>query len=168
MPKRMENGAEIEVNNVDIITLQRLFYAMQDVCTTEERCEWENDRMYSITQRLTRTGGGGGAPSGLDAGLAAIEEAEAKHRTRLMEYKKELSRAERILGGIRNPNMRTFVMLMYVFMLPGEEVRKRLNMTEYGFKRARKLIEQAHDMASAEWIDKYVLAENLDLNPKNT
>ena len=85
MPKRMENGAEVEVNNVDIITLQRLFYAMQDVCTTEERCEWENDRMYSITQRLTRTGGGGGVPSGLDAGLAAIEEAEAKHRMRLME-----------------------------------------------------------------------------------
>lgn len=169
MPKRMENGKEIEVNNADIIVLQRIFYAMQDVCTTEERRQWEEDRMLAITQRLTRMGGGsGGVPGGIDAGLAAIEEAEAKHGARLIAYKKELERAEKILDGISNPNLRTFVILMYVHMLPGEEVRKRLNMTEYGFKRARRLIEQAPDMASVEWTDKYILKEKLDIRPKNT
>lgn len=169
MPKRMENGKEIEVNNADIIALQRVFYAMQDVCATEERRMWEEDRMLAITQRLTRMGGGsGGVPGGIDAGLAAIEEAESKHSVRLIEYKKELQRAEEILNGISNPNMRTFVVLLYVHMLPGEEVRKRLNMTDYGFKRARRMIEQAPDMASAEWTDKYILAENLKTSPQNT
>ena len=171
MPKRMENGKEIEVNNADIIALQRVFYVMQDVCTTEERRQWEEDRMFAITQRLARMDGGGrggGVPRGIDAGFAAIEEAETKHGARLMEYKRELEHAEEILCGISNPNMRTFVILLYVHQLPGEEVRKRLNMTDYGFKRARKLIEQAQDMASAEWNDKYVLTKNLDSRPKNT
>lgn len=169
MPKRMENGKEIEVNNADIIALQRVFYVMQDVCTTEERRQWEEDRLFAITQRLTRMGGGsGGVPGGIDAGLSAIEEAETKHMAKLMEYSRELERAEEILCSISNPNMRTFVILLYVHQLPGEEVRKRLNMTDYGYKRARKKIEQAQDMASAEWNDKYVLAKNLDTPSKNT
>ena len=157
MPKRMENGTEIEVNNADILVLQRVFYAMQDVCITEERCQWEEDRMFSISQRLTGMGGGKGVPRGLESGLAAIEQADKKHRSSLKKYQSELEAADRILSGIENPNMRTFVILLYVMMLPGEEVRKRLNMTEYGFKRARRLIEEAENMAQAEWTDRYVL-----------
>ena len=168
MPKRMENGTEIEVNNADILVLQRVFYAMQDVCMTEERCQWEEDRMFSISQRLTGMGGGKGVPGGLESGLAAIERADAKHRASLSKYRHELEAAERILSGIENQNMRTFVILLYVMMVPGEEVRKRLNMTEYGFRRARRLIEEAESMAQAEWTDRYVLRKKSGQGGKNT
>lgn len=167
MLKRVENGKEIVVHNADIIVLQRIFYAMQDVCTSENQCQWEEDRLFHITQHLSHTTGGG-VRKGLDDGIVSRMEAKEAYRASLQQYQAELKAAEDILCSIRNPNMRTFVMLLYVLMLPGEEVRKRLNMTEYGFKRARKAIEEADSMQAAEWVDKYVLADDAEKFSKNT
>lgn len=154
-----ENGKEVEVQNRDILVLQRIFYAMQDVCAMEERCQWVEDRLYKITQTLSSQPGGGERKTFAD-NLASMEKSESAYKASLRRYQKELEEAEAILAGISNPNMRTFVTLVYVLMLSGEEVRKRLNMTEYAFKRARKAIESADNMASVVWVDKYVLAEN--------
>lgn len=167
MLKRVENGKEIVVQNADIIVLQRIFYAMQDVCLSEDRCQWEEDRLFHITQHLSHTTGGG-AKKGLDDGIVSRMEAKEKYREQLQQYQAELKAAEDILSGIKNPNMRTFVVLLYVLMLPGEEVRKRLNMTEYGFKKARKSIEEAKNMLAAEWTDRYVLADATEKISKNT
>lgn len=167
MLRRVENGKEIVVQNADIIVLQRIFYAMQDVCATEERCQWEEERMFHITQHLSHTSGGG-EKKGLDDGVASRMEARENYCRQLQQYQAELNAAEEIINNIGNPNMRTFVVLLYVLMLPGEEVRKRLNMTEYGFKRARKAIEDADSMQNAEWTDRYVLADSTEKNSQNT
>lgn len=165
--KRVENGKEIVVQNADIIVLQRIFYAMQDVCATEDRCQWEDDRLFHITQHLSHTPGGG-EKKGLVDSIISRAEAKDNYRRQLQQYQAELNAAEEILTGIKNPNMRTFVVLLYVLMLPGEEVRKCLNMTEYGFKRARKSIEDAESMQTAEWVDKYVLRSKNEKVSKNT
>lgn len=167
MLKRVENGKEIVVQNADIIVLQRIFYAMQDVCTMEDRCQWEEDRLFHISQHLSHTSGGG-EKKGLDDGIISRMEAKDNYRSQLQQYQAELNAAEEILSGIKNPNMRTFVVLLYVLMLPGEEVRKRLNMTEYGFKRARKAIEEAESMQAAKWVDKYVLGIKDEKVSQNT
>lgn len=167
MLKRVESGKEIVVQNADIIVLQRIFYAMQDVCAMEDRCQWEEDRLFHITQHLSHTSGGG-EKKGLDDGIISRMEAKDNYRSQLRQYQAELEEAEKILSSIKNPNMRTFVTLLYVLMLPGEEVRKRLNMTEYGFKKARKAIEDAESMQTAEWADRYVLANGSEKISKNT
>ena len=47
------------------------------------------------------------------------------------------------------------------------EVRRELNMTEYGFNRARNAIERAKDMQSVVWRERYIM-ENFSENAKIT
>ena len=50
--------------------------------------------------------------------------------------------------------------MMYVDGLPPEKVREELNLTEWGFRRARDSVEQAPDMQSVVWREKYIVEEN--------
>lgn len=149
-------GKVIVIKNKDIPLLQAVFHVMQDICALEKQRIWERERMCDITQHLTWTHGGG-APTGLDAAYAALSEIEDDHKEKIMQYKRELKAAERILNEIPNRNMRTFVNMMYVMNIPPEKVRVELNMTEWGFRRAREAVEQARDMQSVKWRDRYMI-----------
>lgn len=148
------------VKNRDIPLLARVLYVMQDVCSLEKRCEWQRDRMFNITQHMTGMPGGKGVPTGFDAALAAIDGINEEHRDRIADYMRELKTAERIVNSIPSRTMRTFVVMMYIDGLPPEKVREELNLSEWGFRRARDSIEQARDMASVVWREKYIVGEN--------
>lgn len=148
------------IRNRDIPLLERVLYVMQEVCSIEKRCLWQRDRMYNITQHITGMPGGGGLPSGLDAAFAALDGSNQEYRKKIASYMHELKTAEKIINGIASQTMRTFVVLMYVDGLPPDKVRAELNMSEWGFRRARSSIEQAQDMKSVVWREKYIVEEN--------
>ena len=116
--------------------------------------------MFNITQHMTGMPGGKGVPTGFDAALAAIDGINEEHRDRIADYMRELKTAERIVNSIPSRTMRTFVVMMYIDGLPPEKVREELNLSEWGFRRARDSIEQARDMASVVWREKYIVGEN--------
>lgn len=144
------------VANTDIIALSEVWYLMQDIVSLEKRREWQRERMNSMTQHLSGMPGGG-TPSGLDTAFAEVSELEERHRLLVKRYCKMLSRAEAIINGIENTNMQTFVRMMYLDNVPAREVRMRLNMTRRTFERARQAVEQAPDMASVKWSDRFFL-----------
>lgn len=121
--------------------------------------EWQRDRLTNITPHLTGMPGGGGLPKGMEDAFAAISELEEKQAKKCVEYAAILNRAQDILNGIENRSMRTFVMMKYMFETPDAEIRKELNMTRRGFDRARKCVEEAPDMASVKWQEKYIVAK---------
>lgn len=146
-----------KIKNRDIPLLSRVRFIMQEVCRTEKRREWQQDRMFSITQKLTGMPGGGGVPKGFDAAFAMLEEADDAHKRNVIEYCRELKAAERIINSIPNLTMRTFVVLFYVDGLTKKQVMAELNMQEWGFRRARESIEQAADMAHVIWRERYIM-----------
>lgn len=156
------SGAEekrpIVIKNRDIPLLQRVIYVMQEVRALETRRLWLKDRMTNITQHLSGMPRSGGVPTGIDAAFAAVSELEEEHKERVKEFTRELKAAERIINCIPNRNMRTFVVMMYVENIPPNKVRSELNMTERGFRSARFAVEQAEDMASVKWRDRYVIS----------
>lgn len=149
-----------KIINEDIPLLSRVRFIMQDVCSTEKRREWQQDRMFSITQKLSGMPGSGSIPKGLDAAFAALEEADEAHEQNVIEYCRQLKAAERIINNIPNPTMRTFVVLFYVDGLTKKQVMTELNMPEWGFRRARESIEQAKDMEHVVWREHYYLDRN--------
>ena len=140
-----------EVKNKDIPVLKGIMYTMQKVRQLEERAAWEKDRMNNITSHLSFTPRGGGIPSGLDRAFAALSDLEEAHKDEVVRYTKALKRAESIINGIENEQMRTMVFMLYVEQLPLTEVRERLNMSRRLFDAARKAIETANDMESVVW-----------------
>ena len=154
-----EERRPIVIKNRDILVLQRVIAVMQEVRALEERREWQDKRRFNIMQLLTGMPRGGTGPTGLDAALASLDELADEQKERVKEYTRELRAAERIINGIANLNMRTFVMMMYVENIPPGKVRSELNMTEWAMKSARNAVEQARDMASVRWHDRYVLQE---------
>lgn len=148
------------IKNKDILLLSRVLYIMQDVCSLEKRIVWQNDRMYGVTAHITGMPGGKGVPSGFDAAFAAISGLNEEHKAQMQTYVRELKAAERIINSIPSRTMRTFVVMLYVDALPATVVRRELNMTEYGFARAREAIEQARDMESVVWRERYILEKN--------
>ena len=148
------------IMNRDIPLLSRIFYTMQDIVSLERRSEWQYDRMFSITKRLRGMPGGGGLPSGLDATYAEVDEMNHEYGEAIRQYMNELKTAERILNGIESRTMRTFVQMYYVDHIGKTEIMRDLDMTEYGFKRARACIEQAPDMAHVQWRERFVLCKD--------
>lgn len=148
----------IRIKNRDIPKLQKVVSLMQDIRLLEERRVWLRDRMTNISLHLSGMPGSG-QPRGLDAAYAALSELESEHQELVKSYVRELKAAERLINGISNPCMRTFVTMMYLENLSPKEVRSELNLTEWGFKRARETVEQAHDMESVKWRDRYILRE---------
>ena len=157
----MEEGRfqPVMIRNRDIPLLADVLPIMQDVRMTEEQREWQRDRLTNITPHLTGMPGGGGLPKGMEEAFAVLSELEEDHAKKCVEYGRKLKRAQDILNGIENHAMRTFVMMKYVFESPDTEIRKELNMTRRGFDRARKCVEDAPDMASVRWQDKYIVAK---------
>ena len=151
------------IKNRDIPILDRVLYVMQAVCSLEKRKEWQQDRMYKITQTVSGMPGGGSQPTGFDAAYAALDELNIEHCEKIRTYRRELKEAEKILNGISSLKMRTFVVMLYVDQLPDIAVRRELNMTEYGFNRARDSIEQAESMEAVKWHERYIFS---NLQPK--
>lgn len=63
------------------------------------------------------------------------------------------------MNGIGNPFIRTFVTMMYIENLSTKTVRSELNLSEWGFKRARQAVEQTDDMGSVVWRERYILIQ---------
>ena len=157
----MEEGRfqPVVIRNRDIPVLADVLPIMQDVRMTEIQKAWQRDRLTNITPHLTGMPGGGGLPKGLEEAFAILSELEEDHAKRCVEYGKALKKAQDILNSIQNRTMRTFVMMKYLFETPDAEIRRELNMTRRGFDRARKCVEDAPDMASVRWQDKYIVAK---------
>ncbi|NCU20719.1 hypothetical protein EOM89_08275 [Candidatus Falkowbacteria bacterium] len=145
------------IKNKDIPILQRVICVMQEIRALEARRLWQKDRMSNISQHLSGMPRGGGGPTGLDAAFAALDELEEEHKERVKEYARELKAAERIINCIPSHTMRVFAVMMYVENIPASKVRGELNMTERGFRSARYAVEQAEDMASVKWRERYVI-----------
>ena len=136
--------------NKDIPVLEAVISTMQEIRRLEERKQWVGDRLINVTQHLSWTAGGGGKHDFGD-GYADLQEVEAEIDAKLSEYRRTLAKGEAILNGIANPDMRTFVAMLYVEKFGKARVMKELNMTRRAFENARKAIENARDMAHAEW-----------------
>lgn len=147
----------VVVMNRDIPVLCDILPVMQLVCATERNLDWQHDRMTAMSQHISGMPGGGTLPQGLDEAFARLYEAGEDHAKELMQYQKELREAEQILNGIENRSMRAFVVMKYVMDAPDTEIRRELNMTEWGFNRARKAVEEAENMASVVWREKYIV-----------
>lgn len=143
------------IKNRDIPLLARVLYVMQDVCSLEKRCEWQRERLFSITQNITGMPGGKGVPSGFDTAFAAIDGINEEHREQIAAYTRELKEAEKIINSIPSRTMRTFVTMLYVENISAATVQRELNMTRRGFENARNAVEQAQDMASVVWRERY-------------
>ena len=75
----------------------------------------------------------------------------------MRQYLHELHAAERILNGIESRAMRAFVAMRYCMNMSDAEIRRDLNMSEYGIARAKKAVEEAENMASVVWRERYIL-----------
>ena len=149
----------IKIRNRDIPVLQDVIRVMQEVRALETRRQWQRERMYNITQHLTGMPKQQGEHGGLEAAFAAVAELEDEHKEKVKEYTRKLKAAERIVNGIGNPFMRTFVTMMYIENLSAKTVRSELNMSEWGFKRARQAVEQAEYMKCVVWRERYVIVQ---------
>ena len=147
----------VRIRNEDVLLLSRVLYTMQDVSATEEKRMWQQDRLWNVTRRITGMPGGQGEPSGLDRHFAEIVEIEEQYEKELAEYCETLRRAEGILNAIPNRTMRTFVTMMYVLDIPHNEIMTRLNMRRRTFEGLRRAIEQAKDMKSVIWPERFTL-----------
>lgn len=149
------------IKNRDIPLLSRVYGVMQDVCRLENRIAWQKDRAYNVTRRMTGMPSAHGGASGIDATMAALDGLTEEYGEKVRQYMRELRAAERILNGIGSDDMRTFVVMLYVDDLPQATVRRELNMTEYGFARARRAVEQADSMADVIWRERYIMEKKM-------
>lgn len=158
MEEQMHAGARetILIRNRDIPILSRVIYAMQDARMIERRIDWQEDQLGNITVNMSGMPRGSGPASGFDATYAALDYLCEQHKEQLSMYMRELKEAEKIINGIKNPKMRTFVVMMYVEELPKAVVRRELNMTEYAFNKAKHAIEQAESMSAVVWRERYI------------
>lgn len=165
----MQAGARetYKIRNRDIPILSRVIYAMQDVRSTENRINWQEDRIGNISLNMSGMPKAGGQPAGFDATYAALDFLCEQHKEQLSMYMRELKEAERIINNIKNPKMRTFVVMMYVEDMPHAVVRRELNMTEYAFNKAKRAIEQAESMDAVVWRERYITDSEQNFS-KNT
>lgn len=151
----------IKVRNKDIPLLADIFYIMQEIKQIEQRREWQQERMFNITQHLTGMPGGG-TPKGLDEAFALLAEIDDEHKQKCKDYARQLRKAQRILNGIESRSMRAFVVMKYVMDAPDTEIMRELNMTKHGFYRARAAVEDAACMAAVKWQERYILVNKDD------
>ncbi len=140
----------VKVKNRDVLLLARVLYTMQDVCATERKRLWQQDRLWNITQKITGMPGSHGEASGLERHFATITEIEERYEAEFAEYVEELQQAETILNGIESRTMRTFVTMRYLLAMQNREVMARLNLKRRRFEYLCRLIEDEPDMKTAE------------------
>lgn len=146
----------VKIANRDIPLLREVLSVMQSVYRTEQLQEWQRERMVKITASLSGMPGGGGR-KGLDDAVSVLDELQESQVRACKEYAHALRRAQRVLNGIESRNMRAFVMLKYVMGVTDAEIRRELNLTRRGFDRAVRAIQDAPDMASVKWQERYIL-----------
>ena len=151
----MEQENRTGIRNRDIPLLTRIFYIMQDIMSLQRRSDFQNDLLFSTTKRLTGMPGGGGLPHGFDVIIGELEEMNRDYGDKINDYVRDLRKAEKIINGIPNGAMRTFVRLYYVDQIEKADVMRKMEMTEYQFEKARKAIEDAESMRKAEWPEKF-------------
>jgi hypothetical protein len=149
----------VKIANRDIPLLREVLSVMQSVYHTEQLHEWQRERMVKITASLSGMPGGGGR-KGLDDAVSVLDELNQNQIRECKEYAHALRRAQRVLNGIESRNMRAFVMLKYVMGVTDAEIRRELNLTRRGFERAVRAIQDAPDMASVKWQERYILEDH--------
>lgn len=147
----------VVVHNRDIPLLADVLCIMQEVNALEQRRDWQRDRMESITQHLSGMPGGGGLPKGLDDAFAMLSEIDEEHEQRCKDYVRQLRKAQKILNSIESRSMRVFVTMKYVLGMTDVDIRQELNISKWGFNRARRSIEDADCMANVKWQERYIL-----------
>lgn len=152
----MENNTT-QVWNRDINTLASVMYAMQDILRIEDMQQWQQERMTNISARIGGTFGGNGTAKGLDEAFAKLSELDEEYAIMCKNYVDITREANKILHGITNPNMKSFVILKYMMNMPDIKVRKELNMTRRALEQAKECVENAACMADVEWKERYVL-----------
>lgn len=141
--------------NKDIPLLREVGDVMLEIEALEKRRKWEKDRMYHITQQLSGSAGGGNAPCGYDEAFAAVADIEEKHRLMIKQYIRKINKASQLILDLPSQKMRTFVRMMYMDNETDVNVRKKLKMSRWAFDNARRAVEQAEDMQSVIWNDRY-------------
>ena len=149
----------IIVRNKDIPLLSRVMWIMQDIAMNEKKRGFQNDLKYNITQHLSFTPGAKGNVNGIDAIISELSELDSKNEALTREYMDDLRTAERILNSITSYTMRVFVNMRYVFNMPKKTIKRELCLSKWGFERAVRMIEDAPDMASVKWQERYVLID---------
>lgn len=145
----------ITVKNKDIPILSRVLYTMQYVSITEQKRQWQQDRLFNITSKITGMPNGHGESGGLDKYFADISEMEEKYKVECAEYLDELKRAEDIINSIESRTMRTFVTMRYVMNIPNREIMGQLNLKRRKFESMCLCIEEAEDMKSVIWEERF-------------
>lgn len=152
--------APAAVRNRDIPKLTAVLYTMQDVQTTERRRMWMQDRLFSVTQRITGMPGGHGEPTGYEANFAAICEMEERYDAELTGYMEQLKEAERVLNGIENQKARTFVEMKYLMGFGRKAILNELNLKRWQYERMSEAVEQAGSMGDVVWEERYLVSED--------
>ena len=148
----------VKIRNQDIPLLREVLSAMQSVCQAEQLREWQRGRMLKITASLSGMPGGG-ERKGFDDALSTLEDLGNDQIRACKEYSQSLRQAQRVLNEIENRNMRAFVMMKYIMGVSDTEIRRELGMTRRGFDRAIHAVQDAPDMASVKWQEKYILEQ---------
>lgn len=138
------------MQNKDIAILQNLNFLKLEVARLEETVSWERDRRNNLTQHLSIAPRGGGA-SGADDAIIRIEEAERQHEAQIVQYTKEIKKAERIIGSIPSYRMRNFVTMIYAEQVTESAVRSVLKMSRWEFDAVKSAIENVERMADVKW-----------------
>lgn len=156
--KRREGGS-IVVNNRDIPKIEKVLCIMREMKEIEKRIDEIYERMTNTTQHLSPLPRSGQPPAGMEIAFGKIDEWQEKSRNRMNEYMDVLEEAEEILNGIGNYKMRLMVMLKYMQNAPNREIKEALGMSEWEFRKAKECIENARDMKSIRWKDKYIVGD---------
>ena len=149
----------IGVKNKDIPILSHYTFIKRAIEKLEEQIAWEHDRKINISQHITGMPNGKGGVNGLDNTFARIDALEHEHREKVEHYRSYMRRIDRILGSISSPSMRIFVRLKYMENESDVDIRKELNISRRGFDRARQCVEDAPDMESVKWPEKFILIQ---------
>ncbi len=155
----MTNQEPIKVNNKDIPLLSRVLYIMQDIALLEKKQIFQRDIMLNITQHITGMPSGKGTARGIDDMLGILSELGSEYNEKVREYTRDLKTAERIINGIPSVTMRTFVTMRYMFGMPKKTIMRELNLSRWGFDRAVRAVENAPNMASVKWHERYILID---------
>lgn len=148
-----------KIRNRDVITLSKANGLWAGLEAVQKRLDWLNDKKYSMTQVMN------GMPSahtkkGLDDLYADIDEVQREMEEERQEFFRAIAAAQKILKGIENLNMRTFVRMKYYHCEPDSYIQKQMGMSRKQFESACESIENAPCMGKVRWEEKYRLAEN--------
>jgi len=149
----------IIVRNKDIPLLSRVLYIMQDISMLEKKRDFQIQQSQNITQHLSFTPGAKGKTGGIDDIISALSEIETEHEALVEQYTHDLRTAENIINGITSYSMRVFVNMRYCFDMPKKTIMKELGLSRWGYERAVRAVEEAPNMASVKWSERYILID---------